>query len=66
MQISLIVLIGTIDFNTRIILASKNNINDLMAKTLEKFEAMLAAENCQVINVSMGEEGRGLLGENRS
>lgn len=43
-------------------LASKNNMNDLMAKTLEKFEAMLAAENCQVINVSMGEEGRGLLG----
>lgn len=43
-------------------LASKGNMSDLMAKSIEKFESMLRAENCQVINVNMGDEGRTLLG----
>lgn len=43
-------------------LASKNNMSDLMAKSIEEFESMLRAENCQVINVNMGKEGRTLLG----
>lgn len=43
-------------------LASKNNMSDLTAKAIEKFESMLRAENCQVINVNMGEEGRTMLG----
>lgn len=43
-------------------LASKNNMNDMIAKTIEKFEQMLSAERCQIINVNMGDESRGLIG----
>lgn len=43
-------------------LASRGDMNALFAKTIETFEAMCRASNCQIINVTTGDEARGLLG----
>jgi len=40
---------------------NKNDMNDLYAKALEKFDEMLRQENCQIINISSSDTKKGLI-----